>query len=115
MSSKEARARGSGAGGGEAPEVDLRGRGVEKRTLVVGGIPVDVFSQPGATPQGAPVVAMFLLHGRNGSAKKMEGNVVRIFEEVSRFRCERGNGRARDLIVVTFVSWLIALFIKNRG
>ena len=103
MSSKEARARGSAAGGGEAPEVDLRGRGVEKRTLVVGGIPVDVFSQPGATPQGVPVVAMFLLHGRNGSAKKMVEYVAGIFDEVAGRR-RSGRTQARDLYILTIVS-----------
>ncbi|KAJ3002130.1 hypothetical protein NUW54_g6015 [Trametes sanguinea] len=78
----------------------------KRQTLVVGGITVNVYAQHKATRPDAPVAVMFLLHGRNGSALKMEEFVYGIFEEVhARRRKAAGGGaegEARDLYIATF-------------
>ncbi|CDO69097.1 hypothetical protein BN946_scf184992.g46 [Trametes cinnabarina] len=74
-----------------------------RQTFVVGGITVNVYAQPKATRPDAPVAVMFLLHGRNGSALKMEEFVYGIFDEVhARRRKGQGGEGARDLYIVTF-------------
>ena len=77
-----------------------------KQTLVVAGITVTVYSQPGATRPETPVVVIFLLHGRTGSARKMEEFVPGIFEGVTdayRSRHNSAEGQPQDLCIVTFV------------
>lgn len=76
-----------------------------KQTLVVAGITVTVYSQPGATRPETPVVVMFLLHGRTGSARKMEEFVPGIFEGVDAYRSRHNSaeGQPQDLCIVTFV------------
>ncbi|OSD07726.1 hypothetical protein PYCCODRAFT_1429950 [Trametes coccinea BRFM310] len=75
-----------------------------RQTFVVGGIAVNVYAQPQPkatrAAADAPVAVMFLLHGRNGSALKMEEFVWGIFEEVHALR--RKDGEARELYIVTF-------------
>ncbi|KAI0763937.1 Alpha/Beta hydrolase protein [Trametes elegans] len=79
----------------KAPEPALQ-------TLVVGGLAANVYSQPKATPAGAPVVVAFLLHGRNGSALKMGEFVNGLFDEVHALRrTHAGPHAARDLYIVT--------------
>ncbi len=84
--------------------------------MVVAGLPVNVFSDPSsgdrAEVRSDSVVVMFLLHGRTGSARRMETYVTDIFEEI---RARRGayagaQSEVQDLLIVTIVSsdaWLI--------
>ncbi|KAH9914172.1 Alpha/Beta hydrolase protein [Epithele typhae] len=81
----------------------LAQRGLARRTLVVGGLAVDVYNHshpPAAAVAEREVAVAFLLHGRNGSARRMEEFVVGIVEEVQRLRLREGGGL--DLFVVAF-------------
>nr|VWO99637.1 Phosphate import ATP-binding protein PstB (EC (ABC phosphate transporter) (Phosphate-transporting ATPase) [Ganoderma boninense] len=81
-----------------------------KETIVVAGLPVNVFSDPGSGGRAevdanasAGVVVMFLLHGRTGSARRMETYVTDIFAEI---RARRGADagaqlQAQELLIVT--------------
>lgn len=76
-----------------------------KQSLVVAGLPLDVYSCANATKSETPVAVLFLLHGRMGSAKKMEEYVHGIFKEVQEHRGARGAfAEAEDLHIVTLVS-----------
>ncbi|KAI0827204.1 Alpha/Beta hydrolase protein [Trametes gibbosa] len=71
-----------------------------RQTLVIAGLTVNVHSQPKATKPDTPIVVMFLLHGRNGTAHRMGGFVQGIFDEVHARRAKHG-GQAQDLYIVT--------------
>ncbi|RPD65172.1 alpha/beta-hydrolase [Lentinus tigrinus ALCF2SS1-7] len=75
-----------------------------KLGLVVAGIPLDVYSCANATKPETLVAVMFLLHGRMGSARKMEDYVHGIFKEVQERRraLPQGAREAQDLYIVTF-------------
>ena len=79
-----------------------------KETIVVAGLPVNVFSDPERGRRAevnASVVVMFLLHGRTGSARRMETSVADIFHEVHALRgANTGVKEAQDLLIVTIVS-----------
>ena len=59
-------------------------------------------------------MVMFLLHGRTGSARRMETYVHDIFEEIrARRSVYAGEKAAQDLIIVTIVSpsgssWIVS-------
>ena len=76
---------------------------VQSQTFVIAGITVNVYSRPHATKLGAPVAVMFLLHGRNGSALRMNEFVNDIFDEVNAHH-EKHDGEAQDLYIAIFVS-----------
>ncbi|KAI8970643.1 Alpha/Beta hydrolase protein [Trametes punicea] len=80
--------------GKKAPEPKIQ-------MFVIGGITVNVYSQPKATKPDVPVAVMFLLHGRNGSALKMGEFVNGIYDEVHAHRRKHG-GDAQDLYIATF-------------
>ncbi|TFK85415.1 alpha/beta-hydrolase [Polyporus arcularius HHB13444] len=73
-----------------------------KHSLVVAGIPLDVYSCANATTASTPVAVMFLLHGRMGSARKMEDYVHNIFKDVQGIRRVHLSLDAHDLYIVTF-------------
>ena len=85
-----------------------------RETIVVAGLPVNVFSDKDAAKAETPVVIMFLLHGRTGSARRMETYVHDIFEEIrARRSVHTGEKAAQDLIIVTIVSpsrsaWIVS-------
>lgn len=90
----------------------------KRQTLVIAGLTVNVYSQPKATKPDAPVAIAFLLHGRNGTALRMEEFVNGLFDEVHARRTKHKDD-AQDLYIVTLVSvmfeahpyeavWLIA-------
>ncbi|EJF57019.1 hypothetical protein DICSQDRAFT_140743 [Dichomitus squalens LYAD-421 SS1] len=82
-----------------APESHGKNLKPHKETVVVAGLPVNVFSDRGATKPETPVAVMFLLHGRTGSAKRMETYVNDFFEEIrARRSAHKGS---QDLIIVT--------------
>ena len=86
-----------------------------KETIVVAGLPANVFSDPesgGRAEVNACVVVMFLLHGRTGSARRMETYVTDIFEEIRARR--REDAEARDLLIVTIVSSHAWLTLSTR-
>ena len=112
----------SGSGGAEGKS----GKGskkTHKETLVVAGLPVNVFSDPesgGRAEINGSVVVMFLLHGRTGSARRMETYVTDIFEEIRARRREDAEARSevRDLLIVTIVSshaWLTLTRTEVEG
>jgi len=70
---------------------------VTKRTLLVGGIEVNVFSLQGAGERRETVV-FFFLHGRRGSAEEENDVAIRFVEKVGRLKGTRG----REFVLVTF-------------
>ncbi|KAL1939267.1 hypothetical protein VTO73DRAFT_10070 [Trametes versicolor] len=72
----------------------------KKQTFVIAGLTVNVYSQPKATKPNAPVAIAFLLHGRNGSALRMEEFMLGIFDGIHARRAKH-SGDAQDLYIVT--------------
>ena len=97
------------AGGGTEGKLGKGSKRTHKETIVVAGLPVNVFSDPesgGRAEVNASVVVIFLLHGRTGSARRMETYVTDIFAEI---RARRGADagaqlQAQELLIVTIVS-----------
>lgn len=75
---------------------------VTKKTLVVAGLPVTVYSERAWTEKSGPVAVMFFLHGRNGSAKAIEWIAEDAVKQVAQKR--KNDSNSLDLLVVTFVS-----------
>ena len=93
----------SGNSSGVAPK--KHAKKAHRETIVIAGLPVNVFSDKDAAKAESPVVIMFLLHGRTGSARRMETYVHDIFEEIRARRSAHGGEKAaQDLIIVTIVS-----------
>ena len=102
----------SGNSSGVAPK--RHAKKSHRETIVIAGLPVNVFSDKDAAKADTPVVVMFLLHGRTGSARRMETYVHDIFEEIrARRSVHTGEKAAQDLIIVTIVSpsrsaWIVS-------
>jgi hypothetical protein len=79
---------------------------LSKKTFVIAGLPVHVYSARHLTEHNGPVAVMFFLHGRTGTAKGIEWIVEDTLKHVAQKR--RRDNSAMDLVVVTFVN-LIAL------
>ncbi|KAI0759565.1 Alpha/Beta hydrolase protein [Trametes elegans] len=76
---------------------------IAKQTLLVGGILVNVFSQPDAATPTDPVNILFFLHGRTSSADALEPQARAILDGVhARRKALAPGAKADDLIVVTF-------------
>jgi hypothetical protein len=75
---------------------------VAKQTLLIGGLPVDVYSHPTSSSSSTnPIHALFFLHGRFDSAQdKYIADIVKVIFDES----YAGGERKKDLIVVAFVS-----------
>lgn len=69
-------------------------------SLLIGGIPVDVYSHPSCATSSLPVHALFVLHGRTQSAKAVEPIINGILDY--NYSSERVH-RTRDLIAIAFV------------
>jgi hypothetical protein len=79
-----------------------------KQTFTIAGLNVEVFSNPAAVLSSVPVAALFLLHGRLSSSKHVEHiaeSLIQLTRETSRFT--NLQKKRRDLIVITFVSYII--------
>lgn len=75
-----------------------------KQVFVIAGITVNVYSLSQQAKSGdKPVAVMFLLHGRTGSAQKMEEYVIKIFQELQLYRNGERGGEGLDLYIATFV------------
>lgn len=72
---------------------------LKKNEMVVSGININVFSYVDIFERGRPVVILFLLHGRQGSAGGLEHLVGEILETISSLGVSD-----KDLVVVTFVT-----------
>ncbi|KAG0700566.1 Alpha/Beta hydrolase protein [Suillus ampliporus] len=73
-----------------------------KQTLVVGGLLVDVYSNPSATDPTIPIHALFFLHGRLGSAQiPYFVNSIKTIFNVN-YGSANPSPRKKDLIVVAF-------------
>ena len=75
---------------------------VSRRTVAVAGLPVHVFSQTAYADISGKVVVLFFLHGRGGSAHKIEEKA----ESIVKYVAEKGHSEI-NLLVVTFVSIVI--------
>ena len=75
---------------------------VSKKSFVIAGLPVHVYSERAWTEKSGPVAVMFFLHGRNGTAKSVEWIVEDMLKRVAEQK--KTNKAALDLVVVTFVS-----------
>lgn len=73
---------------------------ITKKSVVVAGLNVHVYSDAEAIVSSAPVVVLFFLHGRFGSAKELEPEVESLIQLTHREPKRVGQ---RDLLVVTFV------------
>ncbi|KDQ15854.1 hypothetical protein BOTBODRAFT_173524 [Botryobasidium botryosum FD-172 SS1] len=71
---------------------------ITKTSLLVGGLKVQVFGASGESE--LPVAALFIIHGRLGSAAAVEGFAISILNHAKE-RQANGEEAARDLIVVT--------------
>ena len=76
---------------------------VAKKSIVIAGLPVHIYSERHLTEHKGPVAVMFFLHGRTGTAKSIEWIVEDMLKQVGQKRRCHDKG-ALDLIVVTFVS-----------
>ena len=75
---------------------------VAKKSLVVAGLPVTVYSERASTEKTGPVAVLFFLHGRTGSAKSIEWVAQDAIKHIEQ---KKKHGKeALDLVVVTFVS-----------
>lgn len=72
---------------------------VQKQTLVVGGLEVNVFSRSQQPLE--EVVVFFLLHGRYGSANEIEPIARTVIQQA--VANKPGGTNQRELLVVTFV------------
>ncbi|KAI0339582.1 alpha/beta-hydrolase [Trametopsis cervina] len=73
---------------------------VSKKSMVIAGLPITVYSERSWSGKSGPVAVLFFLHGRTGSAKSIEWVAEDTVKEVSQKRKhEKG---AMDLIIVTF-------------
>ena len=81
---------------------------ISERTIVVGGLPVHIFSSAADSPLDAitgQVALLFFLHGRQGSAAQVARVVQEFFDKLSRLN----TGKRKDikLLVATYVSTLV--------
>ncbi|GJE97372.1 alpha/beta hydrolase [Phanerochaete sordida] len=69
---------------------------VSRRTVVVAGLPVHVFSRIGLGDITGQVAVLFFLHGRQGAARELDGRAESIISQVA------GKGQSNtELLVVT--------------
>ena len=80
---------------------------VSRRTLVVAGLPIHVFSQADLGSISGKAAVLFLQHGRTGSARGIDGVAETIVKHVA----EKGPAKT-TLLVITFVR--TALHIAYR-
>ncbi|KAG2105168.1 Alpha/Beta hydrolase protein [Suillus cothurnatus] len=75
-----------------------------KQTLLIGGLPVDIYSHPTSSSTSTdPVHALFLLHGRFGSAQvEYLVNTTKVIFDESYSSESGGEERKKDLIIVAF-------------
>ena len=73
---------------------------VHSKQIIIAGLIVNVFSLVPLADSLRPVVALFFLHGRHGSASAIEGYVEVILRES---QPPRGLDDERDLMIITFV------------
>ncbi|KAI0683781.1 Alpha/Beta hydrolase protein [Cytidiella melzeri] len=73
---------------------------VSKKSLVVAGLPVTVYSGRAWSERSGPVAVMFFLHGRNGSAKSIGWIAEDTLKQVEHKRKHEKD--TLDLIIVTF-------------
>lgn len=71
---------------------------VTKQDLNVGGLPVNIYSKVDSAAGTQPVVGFFLLHGRHGSAEKIDPIARTVVEQA----LSTTSIQKRDLVVVTF-------------
>lgn len=76
---------------------------VHSKQIVVAGLIVNVFSLARLADSPRPIVGLFFLHGRNGSASAIEGYVETILRES---QPPQGLDDGRDLMIITFVCYL---------
>ena len=89
------------------------GMSVNKKTFVIAGLPVSVYSDRSRTDKSGPVAVMFFLHGRTGTAKSIEWIAEDTVKQVAQKR-KKHDGNALDLFVVTFVSHTFASCLGMR-
>ena len=71
---------------------------VSRRTVVVAGLPVHVFSRIGLGDITGEVAVLFFLHGRQGAARELDGRAESIISQVA----SKGQSNT-ELLVVTLV------------
>ncbi|KAH9941352.1 Alpha/Beta hydrolase protein [Amylocystis lapponica] len=74
---------------------------LKTEVLHVGGIAINVFSQPDSTDTTTPVTVLFLLHGRTGRASQLIHTVEKTLGFVQANR-KTSQQQAQDLLVITF-------------
>jgi len=89
---------------------------VEKQSLAVGGIHLNVFSSPpGSDKATARVAVLFLLHGRLSKADDLGAVATKLVDKSEDRRRSTPDGDARMLVVVTFVSRTVRPETRERG
>ncbi|THH02614.1 hypothetical protein EW026_g333 [Hermanssonia centrifuga] len=73
---------------------------ISRRTVVIAGLPVHVYSEGGLEAISGPVSVLFLLHGRMGSAHQIDSVAEEAMKVVSEKR--QSKEASIGLIVVTF-------------
>ncbi|KAG0700574.1 hypothetical protein DFH29DRAFT_1054643 [Suillus ampliporus] len=76
---------------------------LSKKTLVVGGLVVDVYSHPSVTDPNIPIHALFFLHGRYGSTQHRDVvTTVKAIFDVNYKSADGASPRTKDLIIIAF-------------
>jgi len=73
---------------------------VNKQTIVIGGISINVYSQ-GSAETATPVSVLFFLHGRNGSAQDCEWVAGSTLQWIDDRQRKSAGVQREDLLVVT--------------
>lgn len=73
---------------------------IQSEQLLIAGLAVNVFTLNPLNSSNRPVIALFLLHGRHGSASEIKQYAEVILE---RSREPEGSQDAPELVIITFV------------
>lgn len=78
--------------------------GLDKQTLVIGGLLINVYEQPTSNGQH-PLNIVFILHGRGGSSDDVY--VDKFVERTWQVLDGQGTARKKDVTFVSFVSVIV--------
>lgn len=80
-----------------------------KHTVVVGGLPVHVYSNGALQDLSGNVAVLFFLHGRGGSSGEIEPTVHDLFDALEERRAAGSEQASKQLVVATYVCRLVFL------
>lgn len=75
---------------------------VSKQTVVVGGLPVHIYTNGALETLSGNVAVLFFLHGREGSSAQIEPVVHGVFKTLA--GVSAGAQGAKELVIAAYVS-----------